>query len=125
METKLIAVINDESEIIVKEGKAVEGVGIFDGLGNSYNAGISNDLTVYGCSVDSDNSIFASDGTKIQGFLCSEKCVAVVVYDYYADNEKRIEGVFDSYEGAKSYVGNASYYNIKLIPLNRLNSAGW
>ena len=131
METKLIAVINDESEIIVRESKAVEGVGIFDLVnGNEYPAGITEDLTIIGASLDSGDSIFAMDGiSKLQGAIHNQKCVAVVVYkswetDNNSDNITSIEGVFDNFNDVESYV-NKPYYTIKIVPLNLLNSAGW
>lgn len=63
-EADLVALIDDRGKVVKREGKAVEGVGIFDGRKREYAGGFDADGIAYGSEVDSDNTILLFDGTR-------------------------------------------------------------
>jgi len=59
---KLIALINDNNEVIESNGYANIGVGIFDESGKEYPAGIKKNGIIIGSALDFDNTVLALDG---------------------------------------------------------------
>lgn len=68
----LIKLITNNSEVIEKNGYAIIGGGIYDDAGNEYIGGIDNVGTIYGGTVDSDNTILNFDGERTEFKVSSD-----------------------------------------------------
>ncbi|MFW5848025.1 MAG: hypothetical protein ACOCVF_03835 [bacterium] len=62
---KMVALFDDDGNIIKKEGYSEKGVGIFDNSGNEYPAGINYKGKVYASSVDSNDNVLTLSGKNI------------------------------------------------------------
>lgn len=67
----LVKLINNEGEILDKEGYAVEGGGIFDEEGEEYIAGYDERGEMYASVVDSDDTVLNLEGERTRYKLSS------------------------------------------------------
>ena len=63
---KMVKLINNEGEILDKEGYSVEGAGIFDLEGEEYIAGYTEDGEMHASVVDVDDTVLNLDGERTQ-----------------------------------------------------------
>lgn len=63
---KMVKLINNEGEIIEKEGYSVEGSGIFDLEGEEYIAGYTEDGEMHASNVDVDDTVLNLDWERTQ-----------------------------------------------------------
>ncbi len=64
----LIRLVDDNGNVVTKNGYYDYGVGIFDNEGNEYPAGYDEAGVLFGSQIDDDNTVINSKGNRMEGF---------------------------------------------------------
>jgi hypothetical protein len=131
MSTKIIATIDKFGLITFRNAEAVEGAGIRDEFNNYYDAGISEDFTVYAFSCNQDKSIITDDDNGNNGLIPRLKVgQKLLLLSYHANPDNQvgteINAVFDNYKSFKDSEAfklmNYMYQVTLFVPVNEYHN---